>query len=305
MDSIQGNLDATTIKIEQLRDETEQLNERIASIEARTSALENQRGELIDDAVARADELYRSGSVGALEALMSAQDFGELADRAELLSQVSMQDSGVFIRLSRTEAELEVLNKDLASEQSDLKAAQEALAEENEKLQAKFRSIASEYQRLRQKLAQATPDPEPVTNGGGTSPIKIKVSGDMTCPVAGPVSFVDSWGAPRSGHMHQGVDMMADYGTPVVAITSGTATYVAYDGSGGNMIFLDGDDGNAYWYMHNQENLISEGQHVQVGQQIATVGDTGNAAGTPHVHFEFHPGGGSAVNPYPLVASLC
>jgi murein DD-endopeptidase MepM/ murein hydrolase activator NlpD len=127
----------------------------------------------------------------------------------------------------------------------------------------------------------------------------------MTCPVAGPVSFVDSWGAPRSGHTHQGVDMMADYGTPVVAIVSGTPSYVAYDGSGGNMIFLDGDDGNSYWYMHNQENFVQVGQHVEVGEQIATVGDTGNAAGSPHVHFEFHPGGGAAINPTPLVSSVC
>jgi murein DD-endopeptidase MepM/ murein hydrolase activator NlpD len=70
------------------------------------------------------------------------------------------------------------------------------------------------------------------------------------------------------------------------------------------MIFLSGDDGNAYWYMHNQQNLVTSG-HVSVGQQIATVGDTGNAVGTPHVHFEFHPGGGAAINPTPLVASLC
>jgi murein DD-endopeptidase MepM/ murein hydrolase activator NlpD len=44
---------------------------------------------------------------------------------------------------------------------------------------------------------------------------------------------------------------------------------------------------------------------VTAGQTIAALGDTGNAAGTPHLHFEYHPGGGSAVNPTPLVASIC
>ena len=303
MESIQGELDATTLKIEKLRDETEHLNSEIARIEARTEELQNERRALVDDAIARANELYRSGAVETLEVLFTSEDFGELADRAELLSQVSMQDATVFIKLSRTEAELEVLNSDLAARESELDRAAERLATENDRLQEQFRSIASEYQNLRQKLARAAPS-KPVA-ASNDSPIRIKVSGDMTCPVAGPHSFVDSWGAPRSGHTHQGVDMMADYGTPIVAISSGTATYVAYDGSGGNMIFLDGDDGNSYWYMHNQENFISEGQHVQVGQQIATVGDTGNASGTPHLHFEFHPGGGEAVNPTPLVDSLC
>ena len=308
MESIQGQLDATTIKIEQLRDETDHLTEEIAAIQHRTEELESEQASLKEDAIARANELYRSGSVETLEILMSAEDFGELADRAELLSQVSMEDAGVFINLSRTEAELEVLNKDLLAREAELERNSELLAEENKRLQAQFREVASEYQNLRRKLAQAqaAPSTAVASTGGGSAPkVNVKITGDMTCPVAGPVSFVDSWGAPRSGHTHQGVDMMADYGTPLVAITSGTATYVAYDGSGGNMIFLDGDDGNSYWYMHNQENFISEGQHVEVGESIGTVGDTGNAAGTPHLHFEFHPGGGEAINPYPLVSSLC
>jgi murein DD-endopeptidase MepM/ murein hydrolase activator NlpD len=98
--------------------------------------------------------------------------------------------------------------------------------------------------------------------------------------------------------------MMADYGTPIVAIVPGTITYSGYSGSGGNMLFLSGNDGNTYWYLHNQENLVTSGG-VSAGQQIGTVGDTGNATGIPHLHFEYHPGGGGPVNPYPLVASIC
>ena len=126
----------------------------------------------------------------------------------------------------------------------------------------------------------------------------------MACPVGGATSFVDSWGAPRSGHTHQGVDMMGAYGTPIVAITDGTITLSSYGSSAGYWQILSGDDGHQYWYMHNERNIVNGG-HVSAGQQIATLGDTGNAAGTPHLHFEYHPGGGAAINPYPLVASLC
>ena len=307
MDSIQGELDATTLKIERLRDSIEELEGQVSVIEARMAELQKERDRLTADAVARADSLYRSGAIGMAEALFTSDNFSELSTRAELLSQVSAEDSGVFIKLSRTQNELDLLSDDLTRREAELERAAQELAAENKRLQAQFRSVAAEHQRLRQRLARAqasAPVPNSAPAGAASAPVQIKVSGNMTCPVAGPVSFVDSWGAPRSGHTHQGVDMMGDYGTPLVAITSGTITYAAYDGSGGNMIFLSGDDGNDYWYMHNQENLVSGG-HVEVGQQIATLGDTGNAAGTPHLHFEFHPGRGAAVNPYPLVSSLC
>jgi murein DD-endopeptidase MepM/ murein hydrolase activator NlpD len=301
MESIQGQLDATTVKIEKLRTETEQLNANISSTESRIDELQSERSGLVAAAVVRANELYKAGQTGMFEALFTSESFSELAMRSEMLSQVSNQDTSVFIKLSRTEAELNVLSDQLTRRQSELQSASAELKDQEARLQDQFHANASEYQRLRKKLAVAAPSSPTVSTG---SPVKIHVSGNMTCPVAGPVSFTDTWGAPRDGHTHQGVDMMADYGTPVVAITSGTISFAEYDSSGGNLLFLDGDDGNSYWYMHNQVNLVTSG-HVQVGQQIAKVGDTGNAQGTPHLHFEFHPGGGNAIDPTPLVDSLC
>jgi murein DD-endopeptidase MepM/ murein hydrolase activator NlpD len=98
--------------------------------------------------------------------------------------------------------------------------------------------------------------------------------------------------------------MMADYGTPVVAITAGTIGGAGYHSLGGNMLYLTANNGDVYYYAHNQTNMVTSGR-VSAGEQIATVGDTGNASGVPHLHFEYHPGGGGAVNPYPLVASIC
>lgn len=98
--------------------------------------------------------------------------------------------------------------------------------------------------------------------------------------------------------------MLAARGTPQVAIVSGTITYAGYSSLGGNVQYLSGDDGNLYMYVHQDSNIVTGGR-VKAGQTISTVGDTGNAAGTPHLHFEYHPGGGAAVNPTPLVASLC
>lgn len=303
MDNIQAELDASTARIEALRDDNEHLHHRIDDIETRMAGLEKEQGRLKTKAIERAQELYISGNSGVFEALLGAENFGELMDRTEMLSQVSLDDSNVFVQLSRSSAELSQLEEELVAERAHLEDAEQALAAENDRLQAQFNSVAADYERLREQMAASQPAPASAPAVAASAPSMPSTNG-MYCPVAGPTSFVDSWGAPRAGHTHQGVDMMGSYGTPLVAITSGTITYAAYDGSGGYMIFLSGDDGHSYWYMHNQENLVTGG-HVSAGQQIATLGDTGNAAGTPHLHFEYHPNGGSAINPYPLVASLC
>jgi murein DD-endopeptidase MepM/ murein hydrolase activator NlpD len=303
MDSIQARLDATTAKIEQLRTQQDNVQSRIESIQARVARLSGRESRLQSEVVERAEEIYKSGTTAGIETLLGSESLSEVLDRAEILSQVSMDDTSVFVDLARAKAELRLLNEELVDQRKSLATATASEQEEVDRLQGQFDDVEAEWRRLAARIERSTPSAPAPAPAAASAPLLRSTDG-MYCPVAGPVSFTDTWGAPRSGHTHQGVDMMAAYGTPVVAIVSGNITYAAYDGSGGNMIFLSGDDGNAYWYMHNQENLVSGG-HVSAGQQIATVGDTGNASGTPHLHFEYHPGGGAAVNPTPLVSSVC
>jgi murein DD-endopeptidase MepM/ murein hydrolase activator NlpD len=309
MQQLQADLDDSSARIEQLRGREFDLRKRIDDVEDQRAVLIERNDKLTEDVIERARELYVSGGTGVVEALFAAQDFSEFSDRAEMLSQVTQDDSHIFVELQRNTAALEDLEGRLAQ---DRKALDETLAEledENAELQDKLDSVTESYTNLKEKLEQERLAARTQPTGGGPSlpstVVPTTSTSGKTCPVAGPVSFVDSWGAPRSGgRSHEGTDMMAGYGTPVVAIVSGSITYAGYGGSAGNWLILSGGDGNAYWYMHNQENLVSGGA-VKAGQQIATVGDTGNAAGTPHLHFEYHPGGGGPVNPYPLVASLC
>jgi murein DD-endopeptidase MepM/ murein hydrolase activator NlpD len=298
MATIQAQLDAATARIEALRTDQEHITQNIRAAEDRIELLDARDNKLEKEVVRRARLLYQSGGTQVVELLFGSEDLSELTERAELLSHVSLEDASVFVELARSKAEQQRLTEELQDDRSELAAATEDLRDEVQALQARFDEYAGEYQELKDELAAELAPAAPSTASA------IKISGAMACPVAGPVSFTDTWGAPRSGHTHQGVDMMAAYGTPIVAIVDGTITYSGYGGSAGNWLILSGDDGNGYWYMHNQENLVTGG-HVSVGQQIATVGDTGNAAGTPHLHFEFHPGGGAAVNPTPLVASIC
>ncbi len=101
------------------------------------------------------------------------------------------------------------------------------------------------------------------------------------------------FGAPRRGHTHQGYDLTAPEGTPVVAPISGAIKFRQYQkGGAGHYLILDGDDGFDYAFMHLQtgSQLVNEGDRVSMGQQIAAVGTTGGSTG-PHLHFEIWKGG--------------
>jgi murein DD-endopeptidase MepM/ murein hydrolase activator NlpD len=122
----------------------------------------------------------------------------------------------------------------------------------------------------------------------------------IVCPMGGPSGYGDTWGAPRSGgRRHQGVDMIAPTGTPLHAVDSGWVSHTS-NRLGGITISLLGDRGNRYYYAHLAGYEGVPG-YVTQGQVIGFVGDTGNATGIPHLHFEIRPGGGIPVNPYPSV----
>jgi murein DD-endopeptidase MepM/ murein hydrolase activator NlpD len=138
--------------------------------------------------------------------------------------------------------------------------------------------------------------------GGGSNP---RAFGDgfvdaIMCPVQGTSAYGDTWGAPRSGgRRHQGVDMLAPTGTPLQAVVSGIVTQGS-NRLGGITVSLMGDNGNRYYYAHLAGYEGVSGPVTQ-GQVIGYLGDSGNATGVPHLHFEIRPNNGVPVNPTPSV----
>lgn len=125
-----------------------------------------------------------------------------------------------------------------------------------------------------------------------------------TCPVNGAHNFIDSWGFARSGgRRHQGVDILAEIGVELVAPVSGTVVHF-HNSVGGNSFRLTTAEGN-YFYGTHLSAFGKEGE-VNAGEVIGYVGDDGNAAGIPHLHFEIHPGGrGNPINPFIDSAAVC
>lgn len=124
----------------------------------------------------------------------------------------------------------------------------------------------------------------------------------IACPLDDDSEFIDSWGAARSGgRRHEGVDMIAPRGTPVIAAQTGDAEF-KQNRLGGNAVWITTTDGNKFYYAH-LDSFEGSSRPVIEGEVIGYVGSSGNAKG-PHLHFETHFEG-SVGNPYPATFDAC
>lgn len=257
------------------------------------------------------DRFVRAGEVRVVDSDISGQA------KAEALARYVTADNQDSIdEFAALAEDLDIANKALADKKEEQRNAVKQLAEKRDRVFAELRKLeAIERQRqararaeaarraaARQAAAAAESSSRVVALSAPSGPI---AEGEWICPVQGPVAFSDTWGAPRSGgRTHKGVDMMAAEGTPTVAVVSGRVEHRG-NSLGGLSWHLYGDDGHYYYGTHLSAYANVGAGHVEAGTVIGYVGDTGNAAGTPHLHFEIHPNGGGAVNPYPTVAKYC
>jgi len=271
----------------------------------------------------QAVSMYLSAGAGGDGTVVSPEGITRLGTKTAYLDAVVDLDVDAvnqLLYLQEDRASLQAEIEDLLARQEDLTAELDAkaneilgeLGEANDRYQALYsqwqeeeaaRRAAAEAARRRAAAAAAAAE---AAASGYASSAYVDPSG-RTCPVAGPHSFSDTWGAPRSGGRgHTGVDMVAAMGTPLVAIENGTIWSPNWHWAGGHGLYLRGDSGDIYYYAHLQGYAggIVDGARVGVGQVVGYNGNSGNAA-VPHLHLAYQPGGGPLTNPYQLMVKLC
>ncbi len=269
-----------------------------------------------DEALIRDLEGLRAEYQRQLAALADLEE-----EQAQVIAQLDATSAALVERLEAAQTSYEALVEQRRIEDEErrrIEAETRRLEEERRKAEEAARNATSTTLAT---TTTSTDETETTTTLAGsttttvegetttTTTTTVAPAGGMVCPVDGFSAFTDTWGAPRSGgRSHQGVDMLASRGTPLVAIEAGTIRRMGNGGLGGITIWLTGQSGDEYYYAHMDAWApgLSVGQSVGAGELVGSVGSTGNASyAVPHLHFEFHPGGGSAVNPYPLVKGLC
>ncbi len=326
-----GRHEAAVSRFYELEGEIGALEDQLAATEARAEELRVVARE-------RAVEAYTGGRVD-LAGTLETEDVLDVARMTTLLDQLKAEDDDKLELLRALDEDLARKREDLDALRAEQEEAVAALEEEQAAIEAEAADAQTRYAELEEQerrererqererraaeAARAAAEERASREAANTStsttaatsptaapaaPAPASSGGspggtfNIVCPVPGS-SFVDSWGAARSTGGHQGVDMMAGIGTPNYAVVSGTASPRSM-GIGGYGVALAGDDGNLYYYIHGSPGTGVSG-HVSQGQFVMSGGDSGNAAGAPHTHFEIHPGHGPAINPYPHVAAVC
>ena len=296
---VQAELDRATARwneaesrLDTTRAEIADTRTRIGRLEARVRAIETRLNR-------RAVIAFTNGPATTIDLLLSSGSFTDFTDRLEFLGSMAQEDGDLIL-------DQEVTREELRRERDSLFVLEERQASVAEELGAIRESIDAQLGRISDRVAELTAkyreeiaaSKELVILGQTPNP-----DGSLqVCPVAGPNSFVDSFGWPRDGHSHQGIDMISPYGTPVVAAHPGTVTYSS-SSSGGLQAYVYGSGGYSF-YAHLSGYGSASGT-VGAGTAIGYVGSTGNAGSTNHLHFEWHPGGGAAVDPYQMLLAVC
>jgi len=300
------------------REETAYLELRLRD---QISDREDTTSDIRDRVIERAIEVYMSGGTEITDLVFGVESVDELMAGQQLLDAVTEGDLASADTLAALQTDMEVMRADLEVQEQQLLVLEGEAADVASRLEDAAAVATSTYQELQGECQRLYDQREAelareralaeARRRGAAGGISSDVTPGFICPMSShAVSFINDWGFPRSGgRRHKGTDVFASWSQPMYAVANGVVS-LRSGGLGGTTIWLTADYGVAYYYAHlsGYASGLGSGQRVVKGQEIGYNGDSGNArGGSPHLHFQIHPGGRSAapVNPYPTLSRAC
>ena len=321
---LDANLMSIEAKIEELKSLISDKEEEIEKTTTELDAAQKKEDEQYEAMKARIKFLYEKGDVFYAELLFSSKSFGDFINKADYVEQLSNYDSTmleefkqnrefIFTCKEELEAEEDLLQEakakvdeeqknleglistkeqeinkyegDISNKEQAIKEYEEDIAAQTATIQALEAAVAEEKRKLEAENGTA------ITYDGGMfkwpAPSYTRVSDDYGTRIH-PILGVEQF--------HNGVDLAAPGGSPILAAYDGEVVAADYNGSMGNYIMINHGDGLYTIYMHASALYVSKGQTVARGDKIAAVGSTGRSTGN-HLHFSVRKNG-SYVSPW-------
>jgi murein DD-endopeptidase MepM/ murein hydrolase activator NlpD len=309
--ALKGELQAATAELQAAEAALARAEDQLAYDRGHLEAANRQHRGARAALAGQAAAMYRSGGLAIAGALLD-QDPAQVPGRVEMATVLVSRNAQLIEDAQVTgDAYRSVLGR-VTKGHERAKAIHDQARAAVGRLEAGLEEAQALEERLvrlerrRQAAAKVTPTPTPPPSGDSGGGGGGGGGSGSACILERPYSYVDSWGAARSGgRSHQGTDVMAPHGARVFAFVNGVVSRESSSSNGGIQLYLQGDNGVEYFYAHLSGYAVSTGTRVRAGQLIAYNGQTGNAAATaPHVHFEVHLSGGP-VNPYPYLKPVC
>jgi murein DD-endopeptidase MepM/ murein hydrolase activator NlpD len=271
-------------------------------------------------------EIYKEDQPSTVEIVLASRSFQELLDQIDYLNAIASQDERIAAEVGAAKREVRIARAQtrkvkvhVAAETQVIQVRADQVAAVRDRLLASEHKLSDARSRRRgalavtqeseqeylheveslakvsaqlgaqiqaaQRSSSYTPAP---ASPGDTSP---SVHG-LIWPASGPVTSPFGY---RWGRLHEGIDIGAPYGAPIVAAAAGRVIYCGWLGGYGNLTVIDHGGGLATAYGHQSSIVVACGQEVSQGQVIGYVGSTGHSTG-PHLHFEVRVNG-TAVDP--------
>jgi len=304
-DDLQQHVKDSTARYRQAKAEVDRLAAEVAGIETRLAGVEQKQAALRLLATRGAAALYmHDATVDWLDGFGDGgENVLEAARRARLVGGINELAGAAVRDLGDSAGQIEEDRRRLKDRRHEQEVVLGRLNGERKEALGRFSAFAAaerDEERAKRNADAAARAAQRTSRAVPPGRDRPPIPGEFVCPIRGPFSWGDGWGVGRG---HKGQDLMTARGTENVAVVPGTIES-RFWGGGGLTLFLTGDDGNTYVYMHLLRVVGDDSRHVDAGEVIALTGASGNATAY-HTHFEFHPGGGPAVDPHPLLAAHC
>jgi murein DD-endopeptidase MepM/ murein hydrolase activator NlpD len=266
----------------------------------------------------RLDAVYRADEPTELEFLLAARSFSDLLDGLDLAREIADQDKQIADSVTAAKSEVTVARKrtararesverqaevvavrvrqvkelrdELLVSQHQLESTRSQKKTRLDELSEEERREAQEIDALQESSAELGAKIRALQQPSSSSPPVVRSASSASgfiWPVNAPLTSPFGW---RWGRMHEGIDLGAGEGTPILAAASGTVIYAGWLGGYGNLVVLDHGGGLSTAYGHQSRIAAGVGQAVSQGQVIGYVGNTGHSFG-PHLHFEVRVNG--------------